>query len=83
MNIHLGYAAAPSSTVSDTLYTDLHDQQKHQSAIRAIAEELGKPLEEVAERYEQVLSDLKPSARITDYLPLLVTKRVRQNYLQH
>ena len=83
MNIQPGFAATGLEQASNPLYTDIHDQQKHLSVIHAIAEELARPVEEIAERYEQVLSQLKDTARVPDYLPLFVAKRIKQVYRQH
>lgn len=55
-------------------------QARHMAAIRAIAEEIGQPVEEVASLYQEELARLSARAAIADYLPVLVSKRLRQRY---
>lgn len=67
----------------EAIYTDSHDWQRHRSSMQAIAEEIQRPVDEIAELYEEVLKQLREHARIADYLPVLVTKKVKQIYRQH
>lgn len=55
---------------------------RHLAAIRALAAEVERPLEEVAAVYQCELLQLAARAAVTDFLPVLVAKRVRQLY-QH
>lgn len=55
---------------------------RHLAAIRALAAEMERPLEEIGAVYQCELQQLAARAAVTDYLPVLVTKRVRQLY-QH
>lgn len=45
--------------------------------IDAIARELNRPVEEIADVYAQLYADLKSRAQVTDYLPVLVARKVR------
>jgi hypothetical protein len=54
--------------------------RRHALSISALAQELALPLEHVAARYEAVLRELMADARIADYLPILVAKRVRARF---
>ena len=64
----------------DALYVDPQDKQRHLATIHAVAEETQRPLEEVAALYEEVLTSMKLRASIFDYLPVLVSKKVKQFY---
>ena len=45
--------------------------REDQDSIRSLAEELHQPLDLVAEVYGRELARLRPSARVTTFLPLL------------
>ncbi len=49
-----------------------------QELIRKIAEECHAPEAMVTDLYEHTMEDLSAQARIRDYLPLMVARRVRQ-----
>jgi Protein of unknown function (DUF3562) len=49
----------------------------HIQTIKALAEEIDCPIEEVNNIYASTLESLKASARIQDYLPVLAGKKVR------
>jgi hypothetical protein len=48
-----------------------------QEIIEEIAHECGRPIEEVQDVYVAERGKLESSARIKDYVPLLVSRRVR------
>jgi hypothetical protein len=52
----------------------------NRAAIQAMAEELGRPLNEVARVYCEELAHLRTQAKVLDYLHVLVAKRVRALY---
>ena len=54
----------------------------HLQTIKALAEEIDRPVEEVNNIYASVLTSLKSSARIKDFLHVLASKRVRDE-LRH
>lgn len=64
----------------DGIYANDNDKQRHLRAMLAIADEIDRPVEEVAGLYEYVLKDMQTIARIPDYLPILVSKRVKQAF---
>ncbi len=60
------------------LYRNASDQGKHKNVIERLAVELGRSVPDVAPLYEEVLAGMRNQARIQDYLPILVPKRVRK-----
>jgi uncharacterized protein (DUF2126 family) len=61
-----------------SLYSDPSDRKKHFGAIQSLADDLHRPVPEVVQMYEEILEHLQDQARITDYLPILVSKKVRE-----
>lgn len=59
------------------LYTDMRERLSHFGEVEAIAASLHRSLPEIAPLYEDVLGQLKCQARLHDYLPILVSKKVR------
>lgn len=54
--------------------------RRHMGCINALCDEVGRPFQEVAELYHSELRQLSERAAVIDYLPVLVSKRVRQHY---
>ena len=54
----------------------------HLQTIKALAEEIDCPVEEVNNIYVSTLGSLKSTSRIQDYLPVLASKKVR-DMLRH
>jgi len=52
----------------------------HLAAICDIAETMGRPLTEVALLYRELFAALAAKATITTYLPVLVTRKIRERY---
>jgi hypothetical protein len=59
-------------------YADANDRLKHRRHIERIAAELDRPVGEVAPLYEDILARLEVEARIKDYLPIFVSKKLKQ-----
>ena len=57
--------------------------KNHQSSKEAIAEETHTSMDEVEKIYEQELTLLASDARITQYLGVLTTRRVRARLRKH
>jgi hypothetical protein len=49
-----------------------------QHAIHSLAQELGAPLDKVAQLYRDELARLRPGARVAMFLPLVVSRLVRR-----
>lgn len=57
--------------------------RNHQSSKEAIAEETHTSMDEVEKIYEQELTQLASEAKITQYLGVLTTRRVRARLRKH
>lgn len=62
------------------LYADANDHEKHFAEIQAIAEKVGRPVSEVAECYQEIFVRMASDAAVTDFLLILVSKKVRERY---
>ena len=60
------------------LYSDMNERSRHFGEIQCLGDELRRPVPEIAQRYEELLEYLRASAQVTDYLPVLVSKKVRE-----
>lgn len=60
------------------LYSDINDRMKHFGEIQSIADDVHRPVQEIARLYEDVLEYMIDQARVTDFLPVLVSKKVRE-----
>ncbi len=67
--------AAPTRAFANT--------KNHQTSKEAIAEETHTSIDEVEKIYEQELTQLASEAKITQYLGVLTTKRVRMRLRKH
>jgi hypothetical protein len=63
--------------------TPLHESARHERAIEALAQQLYVPIDHVAQLYERELAALTVSARITGFLSILTTRKVREILRQH
>lgn len=79
-NIPSDVSTSGSCNAPDGLYHDTHDKDRHFGIIQTLAEEISMPVDDVSEVYEEVLENLKRQARIVDYLPVLVAKKVKEIY---
>ncbi len=60
-------------------YENDAERRQHSQAIRMLAEDLGKPEEEIRAVYDSIYCSIKEGARIKDYLILLVSRNVRDS----
>jgi hypothetical protein len=58
-------------------YSDANDRLRHQHYIKHISDEMHQPIQEVTLLYERVLRGLKVNARVHEFLPIFVTKKVK------
>jgi hypothetical protein len=66
--------------VTDTTKAPL--SREDDACIRALSEELNVEPALVAKAYERELARLRASARVTAFLPLIVTRLVRRRHLE-
>ena len=59
------------------------DSERHDDAKEALAEETHTSVDEVAKLYDEEFSTLAAKAKITQYLGVLVSRRVRLKLREH
>ena len=59
------------------LYPDPGQRQRHLRQMQVIAEELQRPVVEIMPLYEGILETLIADAKVTEFLPVLVAKKLR------
>jgi hypothetical protein len=62
-----------------TLYDNDKERVLHSGAIQELSRESGLPEWEIGRIYEQELDKLKRTARVKDYLPVLIRRLVKEN----
>ena len=62
---------------STFLYEDEVEEKLHRNAIQSLVRETGMPAEAVSSLYESVFARLKHHAKIKEYLPILVSREVK------
>lgn len=62
------------------LYADRSEQNRHLHEMRAIAAELNRPIAEIMAPYQELLAAMRAKASVTDFLPVLVARKVREQY---
>lgn len=75
--------AAPEKNLQEhmpAIRSKAQEQKGNHYDIEAIASELGRPLIEVSEIYTAEYGKLRERALVTDYLPILVARRIRAFY---
>jgi hypothetical protein len=65
----------------ETLITDPKERAQHEGSVHDLARESGLPEENVIAVYERALAQLRREARVTDFLPVL-TRRVVKDSLR-
>jgi Protein of unknown function (DUF3562) len=69
-----------SSVISRSGYDADNDQ--HVQAIDRLVHELGMPAEVVNRSYREVLEELKKDIKVKAFLPILVSKGVKERFLR-
>ncbi len=59
------------------IYPDPGQRLRHLRQMQLIAEELQRPVLEIVPLYEGILESLIADAKVTEFLPILVAKKVR------
>ncbi|HTP04252.1 MAG TPA: DUF3562 domain-containing protein [Nitrospirota bacterium] len=61
---------------------DKKEYDQHARAIQKLAQELGVPVEEVNRPYREILEVLKKEAKVRAFLPILVSRSVKERLRQ-
>jgi hypothetical protein len=73
----------PEQSVKNTdPLVDEKEYGQHARAIQKLVQELGVPVEEVNRSYREILDVLKKDAKVRAFLPILVSRIVKER-LQH
>ena len=59
------------------IYDSPTEQEKHEQAVEALAEEFHRHILEVQEVYERAYIELKSQATVKDFLPVFVARHAR------
>ena len=59
------------------IYESQAEQEQHEQAMEALAEEFHREVEEVQEVYERAYIELKSQATVKDYLTVFVARQTR------
>lgn len=79
------YSAFETDPHADTvmrhdLYASRSEQNRHLHEMRRIAVELNRPLAQIMPPYQDLLAAMRARAKVTDFLPVLVARKVRERY---
>jgi len=75
-------AVPPMQDADGQEFEPIDLETSHRSAVQSLAERSRSPLELVERMYRRELAQLASHARVTQYLPLLASRRVR-DLLRH
>jgi hypothetical protein len=70
------------SVINAGLFAEGKEHDQHARAIQKLVQELGVPVEEVNRSYREILDELKKDAKVKAFLPILVSRIVKER-LQH
>lgn len=74
------HAAATEQKQYAPGYREACERRREQREIEAIARDLQRPATEIAQLYADLYARLKAQARVSDFLPVLVARKVRDRY---
>jgi len=66
----------------EAIYENKAEQALHDGAIDALADEMHLDVDDVRPVYERNYLRLRPTARVRDFLPVLVARRTRDALLE-
>jgi hypothetical protein len=64
--------------VATQLYDNNIEWKQHETAMLGLARELGMPMDDISQVYENALKELKSQARIKDFLSVFACRKVRE-----
>ena len=62
----------------DSLYENEEQQKQHLRAIQILVKEIERPGDEISRLYYLVLQEYEKEAKVKHFLPILISKRVRE-----
>jgi hypothetical protein len=68
----------PSPAIPASPYASIEERSKHLRIIGRLATEVHRSVDEIEPLYEDILAHMKSTANIQDYLPILVSRRVKE-----
>lgn len=71
-------AVVPQYPSSHLLDAHEDDRARHLRSIGQIAAEVRRPVDEVQPLYEDILATLEQNAEIRDFIPIFVSRRIKQ-----
>jgi hypothetical protein len=78
MNIAPDNNALPSPSIHASPYASNEERTRHLHIIGKLAVEVNRSVAEVEPLYEDILAHMKNTAHVDDYLPILVSRRVKE-----
>jgi hypothetical protein len=68
----------PDAAIHASPYANNEERSKHFRIIGRLATEVCRTIDEIEPLYEDILAHMKDTASVQDYLPILVSKRVKE-----
>jgi len=62
----------------DSFYENEEQREQHLRAIQTLIKEVRRPEEEITRLYTLVLQEFEKEAKVKTFLPILITKRVKE-----
>jgi hypothetical protein len=62
----------------DSLYENEEQRKQHLRALQILIKEVGRPGEEITRLYYLVLQEYEKEAKVKTFLPILISKRVKE-----
>jgi hypothetical protein len=77
MDLRKQHPAMPTPAAHASPYSNSEEKTRHERIIGLLANETSRSVAEVEPLYEDILAHLKDRASVKDYLPILVSRRVK------
>jgi hypothetical protein len=78
MNLGSHTRSMPNPAIPASPYSSNEERSKHLRIIGRLAIEVHRSIDEIEPLYEDIFAHLKNTASIQDYLPILVSRRVKE-----
>ncbi|MBV8635033.1 MAG: DUF3562 domain-containing protein [Burkholderiaceae bacterium] len=77
MDLRKQHFVMPDPAIYASPYSNPEERNQHERIIGLLANETSRSVAEVEPLYEDILAHLKDRASVQDYLPILVSRRVK------